>query len=621
MLPNLLAPQKPLIAFSFFALLLPGLCFSQAAQRPNSAELLPETTVVYVQIDNIRDLTEKLRESNMGKMMVDENVAPFLGDLYQTAQDAYTEIEDNVGLSLDELQSIPAGEFCFAVIAPKRKTPAFVMILDTDEESEVVDKGLQRIRDLVAEQEIEMEVEELDEVTYEKFSVNDQQFLFFNKGGTIVIGTDKDELDAIVERWEGREVERIKPLTENRKFITIMNRCKGSKDLPADVRFFADPLSLAKSATRGNAAAQLALNSLPILGLDGLLGLGGASIMDEMDFESVLHMHVLLANPRKGIFEMLALKPGSYEPQPWVPDRTVTYASTSWDAQKMFAEIEKLFDTFNGAGAMQEELEDEINSELGIDFKEDVVEQLSGRITYFQWIDDDEEVVNGQTNAIAIGLKDPEIFRETVDAFIDKIRENDDDDLEEVEFKGETYWKMPDARLESQRQRREERRQRRIEQGRNVQPEMNFRMPQPSFMILDDHLIISIESPSLLHRAIETSRGQVEPLFDNEKFKYATGEMTKLLGTDVPGAVFYSNPEESMRWLLRVAESDDAKNFLDEIGEENKYAGQIRDAMNDNPLPDYEQIKKYFQPSGMFITSDDTGYHVLGFQLKASTDE
>ena len=129
MLHKLLANPYRLTAFTLFALLSPTLCFSQAAQRPNSAELLPETTVVYVQVDNIRELTEKLQETNFGKMMVDENIAPFLGDLYQTAQDAYTEIEDNVGLSLDEMQSIPAGEFCFAIIAPKRKTPAYVLIL------------------------------------------------------------------------------------------------------------------------------------------------------------------------------------------------------------------------------------------------------------------------------------------------------------------------------------------------------------------------------------------------------------------------------------------------------------------------------------------------------------
>ena len=616
MLSRLHAPAPlGIVALILNFALLASISCGQSAERPNSAELLPETTAVYVQIHNVRDLAEKIMDTNLGKMMVDEDIAPLLGDLYQTAQDAYSEVEDRVGLSLDEIQSIPAGEICFAIIAPKRKKPAFVFIIDTDEESEPVSKGIQRFRDLASENDVEIETEELDDVTYEKFDVDGQPFLFFQKGGTIVVGTDQDELDAIVERWNGREVEKVKPLTENRKFITIMNRCKSSKDLPAEMRFFADPITLAKSATRGNAGAQLALNTLPLLGLDGFLGIGGASIMDEMGFESVSHMHVLLANPRAGILEMMALKPGSYEPQPWVPESTVTYASTSWDVQKMFDEIEKLFDSFNGEGALAEEIEDEFNSELNIDFKADVIEQLAGRITYVQWIDDEQEVINGTTNAIAIELRDPDAFRDTVDAFIEKIQGVDDDDIEEAEHKGVTYWKMPDERHNIQRERMREFR----EQGRG--PQMEFRMPQPSFTILDDQLLFCIESPEFLHRAIEASRGDSRSLADDKKFQYSSDEMTKLLGTDVPGAIVYSNPVESIRWLFRVAQSDGTSDFLDEIAEENEYAQRIRDAVKDNPLPDFEEVKKYFQPSGMFITNDDTGYHFLGFQLKSSVDE
>ena len=132
-------------------LLLPGIVSAQSAERPNSDELLPETTVAYVQIQNVRELFEKMGETNMGKMMEDENIAPLVGDLLQTAQDAYAEVEDRVGLSLEEIQSLPAGEICFAVIAPKRKPAAFVLIVDTDEESEAVDKALERGRDLAEE--------------------------------------------------------------------------------------------------------------------------------------------------------------------------------------------------------------------------------------------------------------------------------------------------------------------------------------------------------------------------------------------------------------------------------------------------------------------------------------
>ena len=50
-----------------------------------------------------------------------------------------------------------------------------------------------------------------------------------------------------------------------------MNRCRGSKDLKPEARFFVDPIELAKSATRGDAGSQLVINFLPVFGLDGVV--------------------------------------------------------------------------------------------------------------------------------------------------------------------------------------------------------------------------------------------------------------------------------------------------------------------------------------------------------------
>ncbi len=583
---------------------LPLLVVGQTAERPASDQLLPETTVAYIQIQNVRELVEKFRESNAGQMLQDERIAPLAQELYKSVTEAYSEVEESVGLSLEEIQSLPAGEICFAVVAPKRKNPAIVLIIDTDQESEAVDKALDRGRDLATEQGVEMETEETEEATFETFSVNDQKISLLRREGTILIGTDQDVLNDMVIRWDGGEVEKVRPLKENRKFITIMNRSRGTKEVAPDIRYFADPINLAKSATRGNAIAQAGLNFLPILGLDGFLGVGGAAIMDELDFESVSHMHILLANPRAGIFEMLALKPGKYEPQTWVPSDSVLYVSTSWDVGKAFNEFEKIYDSFNGEGALQDEIEEEINSEIDLDFKADIIDQLSGRVTFVQWIGE-TIAVNGQVAALGVGLKDPDAFMDTIKIILDKIREGaGEDGIEEVEYNGVTYWKRPDKDVEEDQQQVEE-----------VVP-VTIRVQQPCVAVIDDHLIIC-DSPEFIERAIDTARGKERPLSDDDQFQYVSQQMNKLLGTDVPGAVMYSRPEETMRMFFEVAQSDDTGEFLDEMAEENPFMAKVRDAMKDNPLPDFDEISHYFPPSGAFVTNDDTGYHILGFQLKS----
>ena len=601
--------QKPAVfACLVIAFGLNGAVFAQDEQRPSSEELLPETTVAYVQLYNFREFMEKLADTNGGRLLADENVGPLANDLLKTAKEAYTEIEDRVGLSLEEIRELPAGEMCFAVIAPRRKKPAFVFIIDTDDESAVVEKALQRGRDLAEEADIELEIEETDDVTFEKFVVDGQDVMMFRKAGSVVIGTDLDEMNAIVDRWMGREVEKVKPLKENRKFITIMNRCRGTKDLPNDFRFFVDPISLVKSTTRGNAGAQLALNFLPILGLDGFLGVGGSMIINEMDFESVAHMHILLSNPRAGIFEMLALKPGEYEPQPWVPNNAVSYVSASLDTKKMFSELEKMYDSFNGDGAMNEEIEDEINSELGIDFYEDIIENVSGRMTYVQWVGDDAVAINGQTNAIAFGVNDTDAIMEIVDIFLERVRDEDgDESIEELEYKGVTYWQQPNEAAEEARER--------IAEG--GAPTGVVRVPQPAFVMLEDSLII-VDNPDFLKRAIDTARGKEDSLYNDEQFQTVTDQITKLLGTDLPGAIMYNRPAEAIRMMLKVAKDDDAREFLEEMGEDNKYVQMILAAFEDNPLPDFDDISHYFPPSGGFMTNDDTGYHMLFFQQKSA---
>ena len=71
-----------------------------------------------------------------------------------------------------------------------------------------------------------------------------------------------------------------------------------------------------------------------------------------------------------------------------------------------------------------------------------------------------------------------------------------------------------------------------------------------------------------------------------------------------------------MRFLFGLASSDETKSFMAGQAENNKYVAGIRQRFDDNPLPDFDEMKKYFRPSGGFAVSDDTGYHFLAFGLR-----
>ena len=593
--------------------LLTSSLFAQDQKRPKSEHLLPETTVAYLQIDNVRDFVETLSESTVGQMLADEKIAPLAEELYAQAQSTYDEFETTVGLTLDEIQSLPAGEVCIAIVAPRRKDPCYVVIIDTDEESEAVTKAMDRARELADERGVEIETETTDDdFELEVMEIEGQEVTYLRKQGTILACTNRDVLDDILERWNGREAEKVRPLTKNRKFVTIMNRCRGSKEAPPEMRFFVDPIATARSYFRGNAGAQFALNALPILGLDGLLAIGGSAIMNEQEFEAVTHMHVMLSNPRAGLFEMLALKPGEYQPQTFVPHNITNYMTTSWDMDKFYAELAKIYNTFRGEGQFEEDVQNTVADEIGLDFREDILASFSGRVTFLQWVQDGKRF-NDLTQGVALEIGDSEKCDELIESLLDKAREEgDDDNISEEEYKNITIYQFGGPGAE----RRRERREKRLEER---ELDMDIRMPEPCAAIIGDHVVFS-DSVDFIKRAIETDRGEEPGLGEDNQFEEVSKKMTRLLQSDSPAALMYSRPEESMRMYFNAGKSENSMEMLEKMAEGNERARGFIDAFKDNPLPDFDDVKKYFAPSGAFITSDDTGYHMLGFTLKPDLD-
>ncbi len=581
--------------------------------RPLTEALLPETTVAYVQVRDFRQLQAAMKDSNFGRMMKDEKVAPLVDDLYSQAKDAFSDFEEQIGVGWDDIEQLPGGEICFAVIAPKRADAQFALFMDVNKESPAADNILTRIDQVAEEQGGTIESDEVEEIKFHTYKGDDAEFTRFQIENTHVITTDRKLAEQIIDRWKGRKVEKIRPLTENRKFVTIMNRCRGTKETPPDMRLFVDPIEMVRSLSRGNVGMQTAINFLPALGLDGLLGLGGAVVFNEMDFESVSHIHMLMANPRAGILEMVALKPGDYKPEKWVPAGAASYISTSWDVPKMFAELNKMVDFFMGGdGMFKEQIQKNINDQLEINFEEDFLPALSGRITVVSWVDAESNAFNAQVNGVAIGLKDVEKAEKLIEKIRERVErdngsgENREDILLEDTYNGIKIYSSNNSR---DRERLEAAR----EEGRL---QISVRAPEPSFAIIDDTFVFG-DSKKFIETCIDTAKGKKASLVEDEEFLSVTKKMTKLLGTDMPAGVVYSQPGPTIEMLLKMAKGEDVNNLLEEQGEDNKYLSRLKEGLKKNPIPDFNEIKDYFKASGGFITADDTGYHWLQFQLKS----
>ncbi len=88
--------------------------------RLTAPRLFPENTLAYIRVDDVTQLKQALDRSSLGKLGNDEKLKPIFSEFYGSLVRNTQELEDAVGLNLDELLSIPSGELAVALLPPDR---------------------------------------------------------------------------------------------------------------------------------------------------------------------------------------------------------------------------------------------------------------------------------------------------------------------------------------------------------------------------------------------------------------------------------------------------------------------------------------------------------------------
>jgi hypothetical protein len=469
-------------------------------------------------------------------------------------------------------------------------------------------KLLERGEEIATREGSRRSTEEIGDTTLNIFEQGDSEVAaYFEKDDCIVVAINNlDVARQLIKRWDGKDDEEVESLSQNRKFTTIMKKSQGTRDEVPQITFFADPIEIARTAGRSNFGIRAALALLPTLGVDGVKAVGGSIILAPEEFDGIVHLHVMLSNPRNGVLEMVALQAGDTTPEAWVPADASNYRTFNWDFQTTLKEGEKLYDSFNAEGDFSSLLEGRFSENLGIDFEDDFLEQLDDRFTWVQWMEPPARI-NSQANLVAMKLKDAKAFKRTLDKIVDKVG---DDNIEKKSHGGVSYYLGPEGQGPGQR-----RRARLEESERDDLPEARVRRPQPCVAILGDYLVIS-DSPKFLQHAINTKRASSNSLADDPEFKLISAKIKRHAGTNKPAAITFTRPEQGFRLLYDLATGEESRRNISAWGERNEFLRVVNEALEDNPLPDFAEISKYLAPGGGLLTNDQTGIHFIGFTLK-----
>jgi len=583
----------PIHVRSFVAaclLALVALAAPALAQRPVAPKLLPEQTLAYLRVMDTPQLIERFRETSLGRMGADEQIKPLVSEFYAALQELWGNIEERVGLPLNQVLAIPQGEICAAFVAVPEGPTGLVILMDVKDQVLNVRKLLEKGEAFAAENRMTKTTEKLDgqEINLYSGPNGNVQAVQMERDGTIVITSSKEVMQLVLDAWAGK-VE--KTLADNDRFNSIMSRCQGSVDDPPQITYYVDPIQVARVVTRGNAVARTGLALLPVLGLDGVKGLGGSMIFSSGEFDSVSHFHLLLESPRSGIVEMLAMGSGDVTPEPWVPADSMGYTTLHWELDETYRRGAKLYNSLMNEGAAEAEIKTRVENLLGLDFETEILPAIQGRVTYVAWVEKPIKL-NSQANMIGLKLKDATAFQPT----FEKLREKFADYLEKKTYANITYYliKTPASQNE---------------------PPANLRQPSPCVCILGDYLLVT-DSTAALQEAIITNGTPGKSLAAELDYKLIASKIRRQVGGDAPGMVQFSRPEVGMKLLYDLAQSEDTQGLLNRQAESNPFFGRLEKAMKDNPLPPFSVIARYFAPAGAMMVNDETGFHYTGFTLK-----
>lgn len=596
-----------------------------ASKLPGAPRLLPIDTVAYVRLDNADDLRKDLVKSSMGRMINDPKMRPFADQFYATARDLFDNISAQVGVSLDELLSIPHGQVAIAVHPAKpmdEDEKPKVTIDNEEDDSErkarenrirlrenysfggvlIVDAGkniddlmtiVENLEDALVNNGRLRRIRKIGKTELTRFLPKRAGRLpieYFEKEGTLVIGVGNRSAQDVLDHWTDESEEQS--LADNANFGTIISRCIGAEDTRPQLTFFVDPHAIADRLVKrsGSITAGLFWPTIEDMGVARIGGIGSSSFQGGDIFEGIAHYHIKIDPPRDGVLGALRPETGETQPPKWVPEDIAGYTSINWDFAKTYENVGKVIDRFQGADSLKRFVEQPMEKRLGVKLQSDVMENLTGRMVRVVWMQK-PIVLNSGVSCLAFEMKDTIKAKSVLTGIRDKMPNQVKVDTigGHVVYRG----RGPGDRFPK-----------------------TFRRPEPSLMILGKWLIYA-DSTKFLEKAALASAGNLPRLSQLPEYDLVTGELGGKLDGQKPFLLSFIDGVEGIRLIYDMAKDPNSQKFIRSAGEKNIVAKKFAELLENNELPPFSEFEKYFAPSGMFGYDEPDGIHFGLYSLRA----
>ena len=621
---------------------------SIAGGTPPSETLLPSTTKGYFSVPDVAQLRESWNATQISCLVNDPVMKPFAEDLRGQLRAKLSAAHLRLGITLEDLEGLYGGELCMAMVQPDNDMDlhATVLLVDVTGHMPQIEKLLEKVSQNLREQDAAERTEKIGQVAATVFTMPKRwedsptvEACYVVHKETLIVSDHLATCRQIVASLNG---EKTDSLADVEAFEATMSRCaQDSGDMTPHIRWFVDPFGYAHAvraaaAGRRKRGADL-LKVLPNQGFDAVKGVGGYVFFATGDQE-VLHRAMVYAPPVQetgdGSRNTRYVKAArmldfpnreALPPQDFVSRDLGSYFTFSWNMIDAFEYSKTLVNELLGGGK-EDDLMEEIIVGLAkdkdgpqVDLRKELIAHLAERVSV---ITDCRRPITPESERLmfAVALTDPEAVRVTIEKAFKT------EEAVKREFEGHVIWEVvqDDEPVEVE--------ELQIDSGvfdpfgQSGTPEVVEEeeeetriLPNSAITVAHNHLIVASHVDfivEMLERPLGT-----DLLTSAADYQQVQDALEKI-GAGESSFRFFARTDETYRptyELIRQGKMPESKTLLGKVL--NKLLGPdeegiLREQQIDgSKMPDFDAVRRYLGPSGMYVQSLENGWYVAGCLL------
>ncbi len=441
---------------ALLTLTLTFLCLTTASAAVRSDSLMSPNTRAFGSIADINTLQQHWQLTQLGQLVQDESMRPFVEDLKRQLERKISGVRDKLGLEIEDLQGVAGGEIGIGIVEQEKARAAVALTVDVTGNRPQLDALLVKIDKELIQRGAKKESVDANGTEMAVYTIplkNDKKMtrsaIYFVKDNILCACDSRYEAQQMLSRFSGK----LAGLESVKAYQETTSRCaKESNGLAPEIHWYVDPFGYA-SAIRslGNPKEKRHgkdfLKIFSAQGFSAIQAIGGFVNLAVGGSYEVIHRTAVYAPAIPGLtskyrlaMRMMKFPNGKSMATPnWLPRKLASYRTFNMDIENAFESFGSLFDAIAGyedafANVLQGLEKDPYGPR--VDVKKDFIAHLGERITM---VTDYQVPITTKCERFlfAVELTNEQAINVTIEKFM-----KSDPNAIQTEFEGRVVWEI-----------------------------------------------------------------------------------------------------------------------------------------------------------------------------------